>query len=281
MTKIKLILIFIVLGLGWWGIKQALTTDKTRVIFCDVGQGDGAIVVKGSMEIVIDTGFDNGKMLRCLGEHLPFWDKKIEVVIISHWDSDHSGALASIMKYYKIDSLVSSQKPLGDFEQNVYSSILSQGDYLKVGEISFEVVSPEESGDKTNDGSLVGILSYRNLDVRNGLKPFRTNMGMGINILFMGDASSNVEQRLVWRGILDRERFETVPYKIIKISHHGSGEATSKELLEAIKPDLAIISVGKDNKFGHPTKEVLDRLEAAGVEVRRTDREGDLVVELN
>lgn len=253
--RVKIALAMLVILVGWIVLRQK-PDERVKVIFCDVGQGDGTIVEKGSFQMVIDTGFDNGKMLRCMGEHLPFWDKEIEVMMISHWDSDHSGALKSISKYYKIDSLVTSQMPNKDSEQNLYTTLLSSGDYLKVGEISFEILGPEESGDKTNDGSLVGILKYNDK-----------------SYLFTGDATEKMEQRLVWRNILNEK------VDVLKVSHHGSAEATSKELLEVIKPEAAVISVGKDNKFGHPTKTVLERLKEAGVSVYRTDESGDVVVE--
>lgn len=214
--------------------------NKVRIIFCDVGQGDGALVIQGKFQMLIDVGPENNKMVACLGRYLPFWDKTIEVVIISHNDDDHSGGLKQLKSYYNV--------------QNVYSDKLVRNDVVRYGEISFEVLGPDEDWGNDNDNSVVGRLSYSDK-----------------NILFVGDIAAAVEQKMVWRRVLP-DRID-----ILKISHHGSAGATSEELLETVRPTEAVISVGKNNKFGHPTKIVLDRLEKFGVKIRRTDKEGDVV----
>ncbi|MFZ2152905.1 MAG: MBL fold metallo-hydrolase [Microgenomates group bacterium] len=217
-------------------------SDKVRVIFCDVGQGDGAIVMAGSFQMLIDTGSENNKMVECLGRYLPFWDKTIEAIIISHNDSDHSGGLRQVKEYYSV--------------QNIYSGNLVKNDVIRYKEISFEILNPEGDGGNENDNSIVGLLNF-----------------FGKTVLFLGDVTSSVEQKLIWRKVLRQAQ----DINVIKISHHGSAEATSGELLSTIKPKEAIISVGKNNKFGHPTKVVLERLEKYGVKIRRTDREGDII----
>jgi len=77
--------------------------NKPRIIFCDVGQGDGMILMQGSWQLLVDTGPENGKMGICLGKYLPFWDKKLEAVIITHGDSDHAGGLKQIEKSYQLN----------------------------------------------------------------------------------------------------------------------------------------------------------------------------------
>ena len=94
---------------------------------------------------------------------------------------------------------------------------------------------------------------------------------MGSMMLVMGDVPAEVEQGLVWRKIINQK------IRYLVVSHHGSGEATSEELLDAIKPEEAIISVGKNNVYGHPTKGVLDRLNNKKIKIRRTDLEGDII----
>ena len=230
----------------------SLPDNKPRLIFCNVGQGDGAVLVRGTFEMLLDTGPPNGMMAECLSKYLPFWDKTIEMVVLSHMDSDHSGGLAQIQRYYKVVKVLSN-------EQNSYSEKLSSFDVIRSSWFAFDVVSAAD-GATDNDRSVVGILKVG-----------------GKSVLFTSDAGREVEQRLVWREIL-RSAQNDKNIDILKVSHHGSAEGTSEELLEVIQPRLAIVSVGK-NSYGHPTKVVLDRLKKFGVEIWRTDVQGEKIIE--
>jgi competence protein ComEC len=97
------------------------------------------------------------------------------------------------------------------------------------------------------------------------------------NFLLMGDADAETEERLVWQNIL-RPAQDKLNY--LKVSHHGSKDGTTKTLLEVIKPEVAIISVGK-NGYGHPSEEVLERLSVAGTKIWRTDERGDIKIEVD
>jgi competence protein ComEC len=133
--------------------------------------------------MVVDTGPDNRAMLRCLEKFMPFWDKEIEVAVISHWDTDHSGGLGSLMDNYKIDRLYNSSIPGEVNVQKIYTNNLAINDVIRYGEINFEVLNFDEDWGNDNDNSVVGILSYRDK-----------------KILLTGDATAQVEQKLVWRG---------------------------------------------------------------------------------
>jgi competence protein ComEC len=237
------VVVLVVIAIWTWP-----SSDKLTIVFCDVGQGDGAIIISGNFQMLIDVGPENNKMVGCLGKHVPFWDKTIEVAVITHGDSDHGGGLKQVEGYYNV--------------QNIYSGSLVKNDVIKYGLISFEVLNPDRDWGNDNDNSVVGILNYKEN-----------------KILFLGDVTKQVEQKMIWRNeILGK-------INIIKISHHGSAEATSEELLKAVVGNglqpfqtTAIISVGKNNKFGHPTGEVLERLTKFGVKIRRTDEEGEIVI---
>lgn len=235
--RIILFLSLIVLVVLFW---VTLPSKKVEVIFCDVGQGDAALVIYKNWQMLIDTGPSNKKVLTCLENNLPFWDKKIELLMITHGDSDHAGGLADISKYYKI-------------EQSIYSKNVRQSDLIKTDWMTFEVVNSGLVDD--NENSIAGVLNYEKT-----------------RIFFSGDITAEVEKRLVWQKIL------TDKVDILKVSHHGSKDGTSEELLEILKPKLAVISVGVKNRFGHPTKEVLDRLKEKGIEIKRTDENGEVHV---
>ncbi len=234
-----------------------LPSEKVEVFFCDVGQGDATLMVYKNWQMLVDTGPNNKKVLNCLEKHMPFWDKKIETVIVTHSDSDHSGGLSDILKFYKIEQLFSSEK-------------LSQSDLVKTDWMMFEVVNPSSTGsgliDK-NENSIAGILRFWSSDLKREIK-----------IFMAADIDLETEQRLVWQGVL-RQGYGTLGngVDVLKVSHHGSRNGTGQELLEILKPSVAIISVGKNN-YGHPAKEVLDRLKEKGVKIKRTDLDGEVSI---
>jgi len=231
-----------------------LPSKKVEVIFCDVGQGDATLIVSKNWQMLIDTGPKNKKVLNCLENNLPFWDKKIEVIMVTHGDSDHSGGLEDIKKYYKI-------------EQEIYSKNVNQYDVIKNNLITFEVLNPEKKIEidmDNNQNSIAGILKYWSSDLKREVK-----------IFMAADIDIETEQRLVWKKIL-RPVEDRVD--ILKVSHHGSKNGTSEEILNILKPKMAVISVGVKNNFGHPTKEILDRLKTRNIEIKRTDLIGEIKI---
>ena len=231
-----------------------LPKEKVEVIFCDVGQGDATLITSKNWQMLIDTGPKNKKVLTCLENNLPFWDKKIEVVMITHGDSDHSGGLEDIKKYYKI-------------EQEIYSKNVKQYDVIKNNLITFEVLNPvlqSRIDNDNNQNSIAGILKYWNSDLKREVK-----------IFMAADIDVETEQRLIWKKILRPVEDQV---DILKVSHHGSKNGTSEEILNILKPKIAIISVGAKNNFGHPTKEILDRLKSKNIEIKRTDQMGEIKI---
>jgi competence protein ComEC len=255
MKKIKYKVIILAIFLVFIGIYMSIPDGKLRLIFCDVLQGDGAIVTRGNWQMLIDVGADNGKMLGCLDKYVPFWDKKIEGIIISHWDKDHSGALGTINKYYQVERLYESTASGEKKEENIETVVLRAGDTLKHGKIFFEVIYPIETGVVGNENSLVLVMNYG-----------------GKKMMFAGDVDVDGEAKMMgwWKDNVEG----------IKISHHGSDTASSGEWLERIRPGVAIVSVGK-NSYGHPTELVLGRLKSLGVKVYRTDIQGNIVLGWN
>ncbi len=225
MKNRRLLAISVLLLVVWFLMVKP--NGETRVIFCNVDQGDGAVVIKNNFQMVIDAGPGNGKMASCLGKYVPFWDKKIEVFVASHGDKDHVGGLEMIKKSYRIEKELT-------FEN------FSYGDIILADGIEFRVLG-------SNELSLIGVLKYDN-------KSF----------LFMGDAAIN-EELMVNQEV-----------DVLKVGHHGSATSTGESLLDRIKAKVAVISVGK-NSYGHPSEIVMDRLKNRGIEIKRTDLEGDII----
>jgi competence protein ComEC len=229
-----------------------------------VGQGDAILVVYKNWKMLVDGGLNNKKFLSCLDSSMPFWDKKIEVFLLTHGDSDHSGGALDVFKYYKVDKFFSNGELPVEIEQKYSSIKLNTFDVIKTNMIEFEVVNSAENyknDSSDNEKSIAGILNYK--DIENGTEK---------KIFLSADITAEVEERLVWQGVL------TLLVDVLKVTHHGSRDGTTEELLDVLKPKMAVISVGAKNRFGHPTKEVLDRLKEKNIEIRRTDKEGNVII---
>lgn len=258
MWKIRLLLA------GWLVLLSVslLRMRGAKMVVCDVGQGDAILFTNGSVQLLVDTGNKEARVLACLSRHIPFWDKNIEGVVISHEDEDHSGGLIAIAIYYRINTIFGGLAEKGDSEQILYTARVGENDFVRVGEFVIDIASPSVNEKDGNNLSLVGLLHYRNKSV-----------------WLAGDAEKEVEERLVWQGKLARMVGDS-GVDILKVSHHGSAGASSEEFVKLLGPKTAVVSVGRGNRFGHPASETLERLQEAGALVRRTDEEGEVVIEL-
>ena len=249
---------------------------RMRVTAFDVGQGDSLLVqTPGGHSIVVDTGgagldgaaFDIGG--RVLTPAL--WARgvrRLDVLAITHGDPDHIGGAAALVRDLKPRELWQGvDVPRHEPSRNLRTTALEHGitptgriagDTVRVDEVSIRVLHPPvpewERQRVRNDDSLV-------LEVRHG----------DVAILLTGDISAAIEQAIL-------PRLTPARIRILKVGHHGSRTSTSQELLDAWKPQVAIISCGRGNRFGHPVPEVIGRLEMAGVAIYRTDRDGQVTI---
>ncbi len=239
----------------------------TKIVFCDVGQGDAAYIrIKNKIDILVDAGPDK-KILNCLGRHMPFWDRKIELAILSHPNFDHYGGFFDIIDRYHIDRFITIKTVM---ISKTYTKLVdkinakeipllykSSGNNVAFNNSRFSFLWPPinlKSYDD-NDFSLVFIFD------ENG---FRT--------LFTGDATPYVMNRLSDTPL--------AKINILKIPHHGSKNGLTESFLQLADPQVAVISVAKNNSYGHPSKEVLDILRAQNIKIKRTDKDGDVVFNL-
>ncbi len=268
-TKIILISLVLVVGLIWAAI-FSLPDNQLHLVFCDVGQGDAILIYQGSNQILVDGG-PNQSVLNCLSNHMPFWDREIEMVVATHPDADHITGLIDVIerynvKYFVLNSVGKDSAVYREFEKAVLEEktpvyFPEKGDKINLELIKLAVLWPQSQEKvlgattmekEANETSVVLQLSYGDFDV-----------------LLTGDISSQIE------SLLNLEDVE-----VLKVAHHGSKYSTSEEFLKESQPELAVISVGK-NSFGHPTKEVLEKLSNLGIKVMRTDQEGEIEVVSN
>jgi competence protein ComEC len=246
-----------------------LTTARgPRIAFFDVGQGDAALVIDGADQALIDGGPDRSVMAK-LGRNMPFFDRRIETVFLTHPHSDHITGLIAALGRYRTDRLVlSSACPdtaLGERLLRAAAAsgaevvVASAGDrFVLGGSVTAVVIWPPVEGLPS------GIAARR--DINDCSLVIRLDFG-GPSALMMGDAGREVEGALVRSGApLDAD--------VLKAGHHGSGNSSSADFIAAANPEVAVISVGR-NSYGHPSPALIRRLESAGVRVWRTDRDGD------
>lgn len=252
-------------------LRTALPGDRLTVDVFDVGQGDAILVQCGSRQLLIDGGPD-ATVLSKLGRAMPFFDRRIDAVLLTHPHADHYLGLIPVFSRYRVDLLLTAGK---DGEAAEYGAFLGAaraaglettavraGDRLMLGSCARgEVLWPPPSGVRTddpNDASVV--LRIERVD----------GAGPRAAVLLMGDATADVESALV----AGRARLGA---DVLKVGHHGSRFSTSAAFVDAVRPDAAVVSVGK-NRYGHPAAAALMRLASRGVRVMRTDREGDVRV---
>lgn len=267
----------------------------TRIIACDVGQGDSILIIKGSNQVLIDGGPSGERVLSCLERYVPFWDRNIELIVLTNTDFDHMNGLSSVVNRYSLTKFVTAD---GVHESDALERLVSvlsklsvsvdsveQGDTITVGvrdTLTFRVLWPPEVDDKylavfsnqidnAERKQILGASAKRgDLNERSVVLLLTDN---GYRAMFTGDSGFQAEKELLTTGLLSK-----IDY--LKVGHHGSKYASSLDFLEKIRPSIAVISVGEKNRYGHPTNETLERLSKIGAEVRRTDEEGDVLVEL-
>ncbi|MFA5421539.1 MAG: DNA internalization-related competence protein ComEC/Rec2 [Bacilli bacterium] len=206
--------------------------------FINVGQGDAILIENRGRNVLIDTG---GNMSFDMAEEvlIPFFKKHqiyhIDVLITTHHDQDHDGAVNSLIANYEVGEHVTSRNRFP----------------IQCGDLSIENLNLLLHDDD-NDNSLVLTFDF-----------------LEATWLLMGDASKNVEREII-------ASHPQLDVDYLKIGHHGSKTATSEEFVRAVAPEVAIISVGMHNFYGHPDDEVLKLLAKCGVEIRRTDYEGTI-----
>ncbi len=246
----------------------------TRLMVLDVGQGDAILLqARDGGRMLVDGGPDPARLLVELDQRIPPWDRRIDIVVLTHPHEDHVAGLVRVLDRYSVgrvyepgmrgpgpgweawDAALRAGPPRGT---------LAAGQRIILGEIRLDVlwpdpgtvpVEPGSTGREINDTSIV-LLGDAN----------------GRRFLLTGDAEDDVDPQLVARGL---PRLD-----VLKVAHHGSATATSQPLLDAVRPAVAVISVGAHNDYGHPAPATLARLEASGARVYRTDRDGSVTIDL-
>lgn len=243
--------------------RETAYCDGMEVHFIDVGQGDSALVLCGKESMLIDGGKPYASdiiytYLKNLGV------EELDYVVCSHADEDHIGGLAAPLSTMRVHNVL---MPETGSDANVYQTLMKKiseqkitpkhpkaGSKMKFADGTAEFFGPvSENGDK-NNSSIVMKIIYGDT-----------------SFLFTGDAEREEEQEILDKGY-------DLSATVLKVGHHGSKNSTTYPFLREIMPKYAVISVGKENSYGHPTEETLSRLRDADVKVYRTDMQGDIIM---
>lgn len=269
--KIGLFIFLLGANIFIWQIllKEGLQGGLLKIVFFDVGEGDGILIDDGyGNQVLIDGGRKENQLLEKLVKELPFNDRKIELVILTHPDQDHFGALLGVLESYKVEVFLSTGLKK---ESRSFKSLLSLLELEKVSQI----YSYQGKQVILGNGAVLTILwpkrpllGKRTRDINNHSLILRLDFGK-LSLLFTGDAERKEENELLKAGL-------NLKAVILKVGHHGSKTASSPSFLTAVSPLISIISVGKNNPYGHPHKEVLEGL--SQTMIFRTDINGDIKI---
>ena len=264
-------IIFISIFSAIWNLYILATDHSVKLHFIDVGQGDAILIRGKNNNYLMDTG---GSFLpnMNIGKNitLPYLEKhgikKLDGVFITHFHEDHYQGIGALLGNIKINKIISSDYPddeefvKGIKEHNIPFAVVKRGHRYSLDEdLDLNIIWPLDNIDSnlnTNNKSLVSILSTEEFD-----------------ILLTGDIEKEGEL-LIAEAMSDN-------IDIIKVPHHGSDTSSTKELLESIRPDIGIISVGRNNMYGHPDSEIIERYNKFATKLYRTDYNGRVLLKLD
>jgi len=254
----------------WKEIFALTNNNYLSVNFLNVGQGDSAFIETPEMHQILIDGGPGSVVLSKIAKEMPFWDRSLDLVILTHPEADHMQGLLDVLQRYKANYILWTGviKSAPEYDQwikvlekqekeGAKILIAEQGQEIKAGDLKIDTLFPFKSLEgqrltaSANDTCVVNKLIY-------GKDSF----------LFTGDITSDTEKKLVDSG-------EDIASDVLKVAHHGSKYSSSDLFLQAVSPKIAVIEVGK-NSYGHPTPETLQRLENFGIKMFRTDKDGDV-----
>lgn len=239
------------------------------VHFIDVGQGDSTLFVNDGHYVLIDSGESEyadkvEEYCRNVGV------EKFDCIIVTHPHSDHAGGMAKIVENIGCNNVIipdiDAQYITSSFYEDFIGAVSESGadvyyayvgDSYTYGDMRFDIISPESTGKDLNNDSVVTLVTYSD-----------------VSVLMTGDAEKKIESRIM-------NSYPSLKCNVLKVPHHGSSTSSSPDFIRMISPENAVISVGENNRYSHPSPSTLKTLEDNGVAVYRTDYDGTVIIRTN
>jgi competence protein ComEC len=261
-----------VAGLAWTAA-LTLPDGNLRVVFADIGQGGMTVITTpGGHRIVIDGGPDRVKAARVMSAELQFWERSVDLAILTHPHSDHMIGLTEVLHRYDVKRILQRRIEHNSPEYAEWQRAVAQEDATVLSAIPGQVIAFDDGVFIEIIGPADRLLRGTTSDIDNASVTVRVVYG-SVSFMLTGDTFAEGESMMVRGGAsLDSD--------VLKVAHHGSRSSSTDDFLSAVSPDLAVISAGADNSFGHPHQETLDTLARHVPESRTyvTSERGSVVV---
>ena len=254
-----------------WSAVFHFDGGRLTVAFLDVGQGDAIFIETPEGNQVLIDGGPNKKVLSELSRVMPFYDRSIDALVLTHPQLDHLGGLVEVLRRYDADFVFEpgTKHSIAEFElwenlleeKGVARILAKRGQIIRLSpDIYFEILSPEPGAFENkvadlNEVVVAGRLVYGETE-----------------FLFTGDLTKFGEIKILASG-------SEIQSDVLKVAHHGSKNSSVEKFLAAVSPKIAVIMSGKNNRYGHPNAETLLKLEKIGAQIFRTDTSGTIILQ--
>jgi len=245
-----------------------LPDGKLHAYFFDAGQGDSALVVTPSGKQILIDGGNDMSVLEHLGKYMPFFDRSIDLIVLSHPNKDHLVSLTEVLRRYEVKGILASS---AEADLGRYLSFLNE---IKTQSIPFLLPDPDKHIYFSDETVLDVIYPPEMLgitDMNNRSLVFKIS-SRGKSMLFTGDIETKAENYILNSGA-------DISADILKVAHHGSKTSSSENFLDAVSPSLAVITAEINNSYGFPNTEVIERLDRLEIPIKQTGG-GNVEVEM-
>lgn len=254
---------------AWAAVLETSQRHFGKVTFFDVGQGDAIFIETSQAHQILIDGGPSGKILEKLSAEMPFYDRSLDLIILTHPEKDHMTGLIEVLKRYRVDYILWTGVKRNTSEYEEWKNALEKekapiriaraGQKVRAAEAVFDILYPLEilEGTELKDSNNTSVV-------------VRLSFGK-TSFLFTGDIYQSGEKNLMAKR-------NDLSSDVLKLAHHGSKTSSSEEFLKRVLPAIAVAQAGKDNPYGHPHQEVLARLISIGSKILRTDEMGDIKI---